>query len=219
MDGRTGIAQMDVAGGTVLSVAVVATGDAGTATAADFVTCDGQGNSYFDTGPLGAPALASADQSGTLRWTAPGLHAPALIGPTSVMASSVAAAGFALVAVSPADGGGLGTTPMPSSHGLAGLIAGGLRMTSASFPVAGSSFITGTGTVISDGAGRTVWSDATMDPSTSIPDTGRVYGIEKSDTGRGTLVAIGAPIQGIESSAWPLVRHDPGRTGSAAGTW
>jgi hypothetical protein len=216
-DGRIGIAQMDVATGTLLSVAVVPNGDAG-ALPSDTVTCDGLGNAFFETGPLGAPVLASSDQGGIVRWTAPGVRAPALVGATSVTASSVAS-GFALVALSAGDGGALGTTPLPKSQGLAGLLAGGLRMTSGSFPVAGSSFITATGTVISDGAGSTVWSDATMDPSTAIPDTGRVYGIEKSDTGIGTLVAIGAPIMGVEQSAWPLVRHDPGRTGSAAGTW
>jgi hypothetical protein len=218
-DGRTGIAQVDLATGAVRSVAVVPGGDAGPGLPADKVTCDDQGNSYFGAGPLGAPVLASVKPDGSPRWTSAVARAPALIGSSSVVASSVMAGHIAVVALSPADGSLLGTTPAPDTNDLVGLVAGGLRMTTASFPVDGSSFVTMTGTAIADGSGHTVWSDGTMDPSTAIPAMGRVYGIERSGSGGGALVAVKAAITGVEQGAWPLLRHDPGRTGSAAGSW
>ncbi|MGH7269048.1 MAG: hypothetical protein ACREJ3_01345 [Polyangiaceae bacterium] len=214
-DGRTGIAQVDVSAGTVRTVASVPAGDARITLPADLVTCDGQGNTYFAAGPF----LASFGQGGAMRWTSPVALAPALVTLNRVVALSVTMASFTLVALSPVDGTVIGTTPAADGEALVVLVAGGLRMTSAAFPVSGSSFVTTTGTAIFDGSSHLVWSDPGMDPSTAIPDVGRVYGIERDDQGHGTLVAKQAAISGLEQGPWPLLRHDPGRTGSAAGAW
>jgi len=228
-DGRSGIAQLDPANGSVSNVFSVRSTDAGAPSSiSDGVACDNDANVYFGTEllPEGATSVTSVGGGG-IRWNSlpmsrwVGPASPSwLLGPTSIVLPEFVelsyASGSVLTSTSPPDAG-------VSFGAVRDLIAGGLRLTDAVYLPSVSptgEIVPGTdATTIIDPKGAIVWSEPSMVASTTIVAIGRVYGIEKDDKGHGTLVATEAPIQGLEQGPWPTLRHDFGRTNSAAGTW
>jgi hypothetical protein len=206
-DGRTGIAEIDRTSGALVNVFGVGQGTS------DNPTADDQGNIYFETISANGGLIVSADASGN-RWTSAHSWLPTLLGSDSVSLS-----GF--LDLSRVDGtvvhSGMPASPTIGYGALQARIAGDLRMLAATFAPPGS--FGASGTLIADDNANSVWSETGMIASTAIPDAGRVLGLEPASSGAVMLVALAAPITGLDSGPWPMVSHDPGRTNSVAATW
>lgn len=174
---------------------------------------DTNGNLYGRTGATG-PAVrvwSSSDALGAPRWqsTVPATNG-LLLGAAGVNVQATAGQMMLLASKD----GTIGSTSSWSYPGvLEALIAGGSYYISSGGP----------GASIVDSGGHVVWADSNM--LFAVPGQGRVYGVEQQSAAGPVakptqrLVAVSAPIQGLDQGPWPIGGHDPGGTHSAAGTW
>jgi hypothetical protein len=194
------------------------------------VVVDAEGNTYFAFLDVAAGSeLASATESGALRWITsatevraaaspmelgplwPPPAPPVLIGAAGLVGNSPA--GFVELAADGTVGTSVAAAEMPA---LTAILAGSEVLAQVSVN-AGNPGAFGTGTAgsgILDARGQLVWFDSSLDAASVIPGPGVVYGIKNAQ-----VVAETAPVAGLDSGDWPMVAHDPGRTSSCAGTW
>ncbi|HEX8796129.1 MAG TPA: hypothetical protein VF765_34505 [Polyangiaceae bacterium] len=232
--GKPVVVGLDAATGNVVTTASSDVADASgfpTLSALAGVVVDAAENVYYSIGAWPWSGLVSATVDGTRRWAsdaalvrgapvawtgvgeqlvaqnAGGAAAPVLLGSDALVGSSQQG----LVDLSPGDGSVRAQSPTANKPALTELLAGSLRvaaMTTGAGPIPG-------GTMIVDSSGKVVWSDPDLNAASVIPGAGVLYAIR-----HGQLVAESASVvTGLDTGAWPMVAHDPGRTSSAAGAW
>lgn len=226
-NGKAGVTGLDPKSGEpVATAAVDMTDPSATVNTLHGVTVDGTGNIYYGYGPNFADptALASADAAGKLRWTSLAAQAPessalapVLVGGAALSASTASG----LVELAPTDASVLARLGVPDTGPLLALLAGGQRLLAKTFSSGGSGLSTSTeGLIVVDASGVTVFSEATLPAAKALVGRRLIFGIVQSaPTGSGKLSAVPAVVDGLESSPWPMVGHDLGRTNSASGAW